>query len=1012
MIMLPNTLTMSAFGPYRNVVRIDFETFKQDGLFLITGPTGSGKTMIFDAITFALYGVSSGSERSSEQFRSDKADNDVFTYVELDFTLHDKHYLIKRSPKYLLEGRKTPKMPTALLTLPDGKVVDGVKEVNAKIKEILGIDEKQFKQIVMIAQGEFTKLIYAGSDEREKVLRNLFKTDDLVYLEEKLKDQVKEYRNKYDLLFKQREMLKDSLKIEPANLDDEDYLKMYEKEVKDNELIYQTKFEEYHQIKQELNITLLNNQRIKHLDELQFKLDDYSNNQEYYQKLKENILLLKKAMSLQNTYQEMLSSKKKVDKLLTARDDSQKLLIRTKKELADKEKEYLDIAKYQEKKATLTIELQKNKDLKQIYKDYQNDLAIQTRLNKQIRIIKSRLVGLEDKQNKYQKLIDTDSASISKLDKLKSNYELVNQEYQKLHQHKLELHRLSDDYDKLLLTEDHGYDLKEEFQRVEEIYLKEKQNYDLIEHRFRLSQAGILASGLKENEPCPVCGSLHHPHIASFDKDIVYHDDLKRAKHNFDKCQEQRNDLYNALMLKQQEISLLKSKLESDSKRLDIDEELGKEVFIKELGVINIKESSLLKEAKEMDNEIIYLNKLKTTLDNHLKDLKEVEIKITDDNDLLSNYNDQLNQLVGKIASLDHLKQLTESKINQMINDDEKQLQDLDALIAALEKNYRYLKEKMIQLETNDQALVKQLQEEKNNYQDKSNIYLEQLKQLFDNEDHFIELLPQIVLLNDKEKEYNDYLINKTTLQNQISELKKELENTKYVDTSKIEEKTMILKKELESSQDSLNKQKAKLMMMKKTIENIKEIDKQLNDNYENYQRYLELSEITSGKNEYRISFERYVLAAYFENILAYANILLKRMSQGRYQLYRRDNRSKGAGKQGLELDVLDLESGMFRDVKTLSGGESFKAALSLALGLSKMIQSFAGGIELNTLFVDEGFGSLDSQSLDQAINCLIDLQQDGKLIGIISHVSELKERIDHKIILSKGNKETYISIE
>ena len=255
-------------------------------------------------------------------------------------------------------------------------------------------------------------------------------------------------------------------------------------------------------------------------------------------------------------------------------------------------------------------------------------------------------------------------------------------------------------------------------------------------------------------------------------------------------------------------------------------------------------------------------------------------------------------------------------------------------------------------------------------------------------------------------------MINKTTLQNQISELKKELENTKYVDTSKIEEKTMILKKELEVLQDSLNKQKAKLMMMSKTIENIKEIDKQLNDNYENYQRYLELSEITSGKNEYRISFERYVLAAYFENILAYANILLKRMSQGRYQLYRRDNRSKGAGKQGLELDVLDLESGMFRDVKTLSGGESFKAALSLALGLSKMIQSFAGGIELNTLFVDEGFGSLDSQSLDQAINCLIDLQQDGKLIGIISHVSELKERIDHKIVLSKGNKETYISIE
>ena len=243
-------------------------------------------------------------------------------------------------------------------------------------------------------------------------------------------------------------------------------------------------------------------------------------------------------------------------------------------------------------------------------------------------------------------------------------------------------------------------------------------------------------------------------------------------------------------------------------------------------------------------------------------------------------------------------------------------------------------------------------------------------------------------------------------------ELKEELKDVKYIDITQMKKDSNCLKEQLNNLQIDLNKQKVKLITLRNTIENIINIDKQLNDSYDIYQQYLDLSELTSGKNKYRISFERYVLAAYFENILTYANILLKRMSQGRYQLYRRDNRSKGAGKQGLELDVLDLENGMLRDVKTLSGGESFKAALSLALGLSKMIQSFTGGIELNTLFIDEGFGSLDSQSLDQAIDCLIDLQQDGKLIGIISHVSELKERIDHKIILSRVNKETYISIE
>ncbi len=577
-----------------------------------------------------------------------------------------------------------------------------------------------------------------------------------------------------------------------------------------------------------------------------------------------------------------------------------------------------------------------------------------------------------------------------------------------MHQHKLELHKLSDDYDKLLLAEDQGYDLKDEYQKLEDIYLKEKHHYDSIEHRYRLSQAGILARDLKDNQPCPVCGSYQHPRLANLDKDIIYQEDLKKAKQDFDKCCEQRNELYRALILKQQEISILKTQLENDSKRLNINEELDKEVFIKVLGTVNIEENILLKKAKELDNEIIYLNKLKITLDNHCKDLELVEKEIADYNYTLNNYNDQLNQLMGKIKPLEYLKQLTELQIDQKIYNNEKELKDLELLIVKIENDYRDLKEKTIQIETNVELISKQLVEEQNNYQDKLKVYLDKLGQSFSDEKTFINLLPQINMVNEKEKEYNDYLIVTATLQNQISELKEELADIKYVDISILKESTKKLKVELEELQDSLNKQKAKLITVTNTINNIREIDKQLNDSYDIYQQ----SEITTGKNEYRISFERYVLAAYFENILAYSNILLKRMSLGRYQLYRRDNRSKGSAKQGLELDVLDLESGMLRDVKTLSGGESFKAALSLALGLSKMIQSFAGGIELNTLFIDEGFGSLDSQSLDQAIDCLMDIQQDGKLIGIISHVSELKERIDHRIVLSRVNKETYISIE
>lgn len=1010
--MLPNTLTISAFGPYKNLTQIDFEVFKQDGLFLITGPTGSGKTMIFDALTFALYGVSSGSERSSEQFRSDSASNDVMTFVELDFTLHNEHYLIKRTPKYFLEGRKTPKMPTALLTLPDGKIIDGVKEVNVKIKEILGIDENQFKQIVMIAQGEFTKLIYAGSDEREKVLRNLFKTDNLVYLEEQLKEKVKEYRSNYDLLFSQRKLLEESLKLDNLDIDLHKYLIDFKTELKNSELLYQKQLNDYDKAKQQLNITSLNNQRLVHLEELQIKLDSYLNDEKYYQELDNEIKLLKMAVDLQPDYLAVNQSQIKVEQLGQTLNDTNELLKKSKEAFVDKEKEYLDLTKVHEKKKQIMILLQKNKELKQTIIEYQQALKKQNEIIKKIRIIKSKLVGLEDKQQKLQKLIDSDSNSIAKLDKLKSDYEIINQQYQKLHHYKLEVHQLSSDYDKLLLAEDKGYDLKDEYQKVAELYLKEKQNYDLIEHRFRLNQAGILASGLKDNQPCPVCGSLVHPCLADFDKEIIHQEDLERAKRNFDKCQEHQNDLYNALILKQQEITLLKKQLELDSKRLDIKEELDKEVFIKVLGTVYIEENSLLQQAKALENEIIYLNKLKNTLDNHCQDLNQAEKEIGDQQQQLNLYNDQLNQLVGKMNSLNYLKELTVPKIDQMIIDEEKQISELDCLVNKIETAYHDLKEKMIQLETNVSLLNQQLQEEKSNYHSKLKIYLDKLKKLFVNEKSFIELLSKTKLLQRKEKEYNDYLIAKVTLQNQIKQLNDELKDIKYKDITKMKDETDYLKATVDDLQLQLNKQKAKLITITNTIENIDKIDQQLSDNYEVYQLYLDLSEIASGKNEYRISFERYVLAAYFENILAYANILLRRMAQGRYQLYRRDSRSKGAGKQGLELDVLDLESGMFRDVKTLSGGESFKAALSLALGLSKMIQSFAGGIELNTLFIDEGFGSLDNQSLDQAIDCLMDLQQDGKLIGIISHVSELKERIDHKIVLSRENKETYISIE
>ena len=254
-------------------------------------------------------------------------------------------------------------------------------------------------------------------------------------------------------------------------------------------------------------------------------------------------------------------------------------------------------------------------------------------------------------------------------------------------------------------------------------------------------------------------------------------------------------------------------------------------------------------------------------------------------------------------------------------------------------------------------------------------------------------------------------MIKKDSLAKQIASLQEEVQGLNYIELEDLETELKKLEADINDFVKEVNQSQIALALQKNKIEEIRQINSTMALDEEKYQRYLDLSNVTSGKNDARVSLERYVLAAYFEKILLYANEIMKKLTQGRYVMLRKDYASKGMAKQGLELDVFDYESGLSRDIRTLSGGESFKAALSLALGLSQMIQDHAGGIELNTLFIDEGFGTLDMQSLDQAINCLIELHQDNKLIGIISHVSELKDRIDRQIVISRERKESKISI-
>ena len=320
---------------------------------------------------------------------------------------------------------------------------------------------------------------------------------------------------------------------------------------------------------------------------------------------------------------------------------------------------------------------------------------------------------------------------------------------------------------------------------------------------------------------------LNHPQLADFDQKIVYQEDLKKAKKNFDKCSETRNDIYNALILKQQEVTLLKKQMENDCQRLGIEEELGKEVFIKVLGKINIDENKLLKQAKELDNEIIYLNNLKISLANHQKDLDLLEQNIQKNNAQVQAYKDQLNQVIGRMEQNKQLKDLTHHQVDQQIEEKQKELLGLTKIIKDIEEKYRSINEQIIQLEAQNRSYCQQIKDEENNYQQVLREYRGKLNSLFTDEKEFLEIIKNVSQLENKEKEYQAYLIAKDSLNKQIHELQLELKGIEVIDVEVVKEKLIILKQKLDSALNILNNLNAQLMTVTSTIKNIKNIDQE-----------------------------------------------------------------------------------------------------------------------------------------------------------------------------------------
>ncbi len=1049
--MKPQKLVMSAFGPYAGVVELDFTTFGESGLFLIAGDTGAGKTTIFDAITFALYGDASGSYRLTDSLRSDFADNETRTYVELTFLHRGKIYIVKRNPRYERakkrgEGTTTQGIDGELL-LPSGDIISGFHNVTEKIISILGLEVEQYKQIAMIAQGEFFDLLHANSADRGAIFRRVFNT--YIYksvqdtLKEKTRDSKAELKTIDDEIIKNisriyrsdseqgKELsaligevktahaVKDILpKLDSFIIEDTSINKTTKKEAESLEKGLEKKIEEITQA------TYIN----KAFEQLELAEDSHNK-------------LIKKQDEHNNQKKELLDAKQgqKVYPLETAylrelevKNQTQKNIENLDKDIIIQEKERgkakiaydAEEAKVPEsEKLALAIDRVKN-----LLPKYDNFETLKKELDK-LRKNES------EAKNSLDNLLSQKTENIGKKNSLNKELESLSnievdltkcqQEGIKLETEKTELLNINDaisDHNRLRAECDK---LQKTFREADEEFTLISNEYVQKESAFLSQQAGILAETLENGRPCPVCGSTAHPQKAKRPENTPKESEINELKVKTDILRRNRQEASDKASNKQGEIRVDRDGLIKSAK-----------IYFPEITGEGRFEERLEKLSKLIENALSANRKKKTENDDlliHIK--KKVDCK-TQCKSLLADIETSLeglnkdkeqkeaesNKIISQIASKDG--QLKEIKLTLEYKDKEEAEKSIENWTVKLSEMKKALKDKKETYQDINgkieasQALLKDAKERLttaamdteqalSNYNKKliecgfpsAEIY----KQAYKTEDE----------INKLEISIEEYQNKLKAVKQDLMRLKKETENHNKRDIELLETQ----KQDMEKSKNRLDEQIQEIKMRLSTnssiLEDLKNAIKTAEDKQEKYLILDNLSRTANGdlSAQQRFAFEQYVQATYFEQILVEANKRLKIMTNSRFKLLRREEARDLRALTGLEIDVLDNYTGKIRTVKSLSGGESFKASLSLALGLSDVVQSNVGGIEIDTLFVDEGFGALDAESIEQAIKTLVGLTTGNRIVGIISHVNELKERIDRQIVIKKTNKGSSIEL-
>lgn len=936
--MRPLKLIMSAFGPYAGSTEVDFTSLGERGLYLITGDTGAGKTTIFDAITFALYGEASGEIREASMLRSNYADEKTPTFVELSFVLGGKEYRVRRNPEYNRPKARgegfTLQKSDAELTLPDGKIITRQKDVNQQIVEILGIDRSQFTRIAMIAQGDFRKLLFASTEERKKIFQKLFHTHLYQSLQEELKRISAQMRKEFEKASASLDQYAEGILCAP-----------------DNPLQDQVQKAREHQIP------------VAKIAELLKQLIDSDRMSESGLERQEKDLS-EKISSSDKTLTVAAEQKKQKASLASAKAQQHHEIDR-----ASACQEALKKAKLQQPKIEELT--QKAADLKAQILEYERLDELISEVTEVSRKTSDNQRDLKYKSEKLESLQITLQAQKQELGSLQD----AGEQEAKLTAQRDKMQQRVENLDGLQMELAHLHQIdkklskaQQEYRAIQETAEKSQASYDHMRKAYLDEQAGILAQDLIDGQACPVCGATHHPHPANISTEAPTKEQLEQAEELADQSAKKAGDasrkageLRGRLEGQEQLVMKMASELLGDGCYDSMDTGLAVGNDFKKIAGSGICAASDFSKIQEMLE--VRQQKTKAALEALQEELKETAKR--------RKRRDELGlQIPG-----------TETKIGQT----EAALQELKAAGASLtaqqeaaEKQRDVLQEKLAYPDKSEaEAAIRNLVKEQ--------------KALADD-------------IAGAEEAYHESEKILAALEATIAEAQRQLAEHDDVDFESEEKRRKSLADEMQVISSRRQEIHARVAANQTTLEKIQERQAQLEE-VETRWRWIKALADTAGgtlAGKEKIMLETYVQMAYFDRIIARANVRFLVMSGGQYELKRRREAENNRSQSGLELDVVDHYNGSQRSVKTLSGGESFKASLSLALGLSDEIQASAGGIRLDTMFVDEGFGSLDEESLQQAMESLAGLADGNRLVGIISHVPELKQRIEKQILVRK----------